>query len=451
MAKVVRASKFRHVFGQPFKKEECYDELRVSRSAWDTNLVSANPSFFAVILEAAGGGAFAAVPWKQTGKWDPKNPIITGHKSAVLDLDWNPFNDNLVASGSEDCTVKIWSIPEGGLKENMTEAAQTLNGHKRKVGTVGFNPVANNILATSSTDYTVKIWDVEKGTCNVNVEGQHPDIITCVDWHSNGSLLATACKDKKLRIIDPRQNKVSQETEGHQGIKGSRVCFLGNKPLLFSVGFTKSSEREMSLWDIRNMSERVHNTNLDSSSGVLMPFFDADTNVLFLAGKGDGNIRYYELTDEKPYLHYLSEYKSNTPARGMAMMPKRGVNVSDCEIVRLIKLGVKTAEPIAFCVPRKSDLFQDDLFPPAFSGEYSLTAEEWLEGGEAEQKRVNLEGGFTRKPSVANFAPVAQEKEKELSDKEVREEYEKLVKRVAYLEAELVKRDVKIKELSNAN
>lgn len=446
---VVRASKFRHVFGQPFKKEECYDELRVSRSAWDTNLIAANPSFFAVCLEAAGGGAFAVLPWKQTGKFDAKNPTITGHKSAVLDLDWNPFNDNLVASASEDCTAKIWNIPEGGLTENMTEAAQSLIGHKRKVGTVNFNPIANNVLATSSTDCTVKIWDIEKGVANFSVDGQHTDIINCVDWQSNGAVLATSCKDKKIRLVDPRQAKVTAEVEGHQGIKGSRICFLGNKNMLFSVGFTKSSEREMSLWDVRNLTERLHNTNLDSSSGVLMPFFDADTNVLFLAGKGDGNIRYYELVDDKPYLHYLSEYKSNTPARGMAMMPKRGVNVSDCEIARMCKLGVKTMEPIAFCVPRKSDLFQDDLFPPAFSGEYTLEADEWFAGGEGEQKRVSLENGFSKKDKpVADFKPVVREAVKELSDKEVREEHEKLQKRVAYLEAELVKRDAKIKELS---
>jgi len=168
----------------------------------------------------------------------------------------------------------------------------------------------------------------------------------------------------------------------------------------------------------------------------------------FLAGKGDGNIRYYELVDEKPYLHYLSEFKSNTPARGMAMMPKRGVDVSGVEIVRLCKLGVKTLEPIGFTVPRKSDLFQDDLFPPAFSGESALTAEQWLGGQDAEQPRISLQGGFAKRERAVDFNPVVQEAKKELSEKELRDEHEKLTKRVAYLEAELVKRDAKIKELS---
>lgn len=88
-----------------------------------------------------------------------------------------------------------------------------------------------------------------------------------------------------------------------------------------------------------------------------MPFFDRDTNVLFLAGKGDGNIRYFELVDESPYIYYLNEFKSSTPQRGMAMMPKRSVNVSECEIVRMLKLGTKTMEPISFQVPRKVFFF----------------------------------------------------------------------------------------------
>jgi len=107
-----------------------------------------------------------------------------------------------------------------------------------------------------------------------------------------------------------------------------------------------------------------------------MPFYDNDTNVMFLAGKGDGNVRYFEIVDESPYVHYLSEFKSNTPQRGGCMVPKRMVNVSECEIVRFLKVGTKTMEPISFQVPRKSDVFQDDIFPDCFSGEFSLSASE---------------------------------------------------------------------------
>lgn len=448
MSRFVRSSKFRHVFGTVAKREECYDELRVTRTAWDSNYVTGNPLYLSVLWESGGGGSFLVLPWQATGKVDAKTPLVSGHKSAVLDLDFNPFNDNLIASVSEDCTGKIWGIPEGGLKETMTEPLQTLSGHKRKVGTVKFSPTANNILATTSTDYSVKIWDIEKGKDILSVDAQHTDIIQSADWNRNGSLFATSCKDKKIRIVDPRTSKIAQEVEGHQGVKGSRIVYLG-MDRLFSVGFTKTSEREFALWDARNLSNKLVSQSVDSASGLLMPFYDEDTKILFLGGKGDGNIRYYEIVDEAPYIHFLSEFKSSTPQRGLAMLPKRCVNISDCEIVKMLKIGVKLLEPISFQVPRKSDVFQDDIFPDCFAGEPALTAEEWLSGKDAEPKTMSLAPGFVQKKTVMEFNPDKQAAPKELSEKELKEENEKLAKRVAYLEAELIKRDAKIKELSS--
>jgi len=450
MSRFVRPSKFRHVFGTIAKREDCFDDLKVTRAAWDSNYVTGNPLYFAVLCEAGGGGSFIVVPWSAAttfkGKVDPKYPFVAGHKSVVLDLDFNPFNDNLIASVSEDCTGKIWGIPEGGFKETATEPLQTLNGHKRKVGTVKFSPTANNILCTSSTDFAVKIWDIERGKDVLTVEAQHTDIIQSADWNRNGSLIATSCKDKKIRVIDPRSNKVIQEGEGHQGIKGSRVIFIGDR--LFSVGFSKNSDREYYIWDARNMANKLSTQSVDTASGLLMPFYDEDTKMLFLGGKGDGNIRYYEVVDEAPYVHFLSEFKSNSPQRGLSMLPKRACKVSENEVVKMLKIGIKLLEPISFQVPRKSDMFQDDIFPDTFSGEPSLTAAEWLSGNNADPKTYSLAPGFVQKKTSQEFNPSKVEVPKELNEKELKDEMEKLQKRVAYLEAELIKKDAKIKELS---
>jgi len=446
MSRFVRSSKFRHVFGTVAKKEDCYDDLRVTRSAWDSNYAAASPLYFAVLYESGGGGSFIVLPYSASGKVDPKAPLVSGHKNPVLDIDWNPFNDSLIASASEDCTSKIWGIPEGGLKETLTEPLQTLTGHKRKVGSVKFSPTANNILATTSTDMSVKIWDIEKGKDVLSVEGQHTDMIQSADWNRNGSFLATSCKDKKIRIVDPRQRKIAQEVEAHGGIKGSRVIYLGMDKL-FSCGFSKTSEREFAIWDARALGTKLAFQSVDSASGLLMPFYDEDTRTVFLGGKGDGNIRYYEIVDDATQIYYLSEFKSATPQRGLCTLPKRAVNTSDCEIVRMLKVGTKTLEPISFQVPRKSDIFQDDIFPDTFSGEPALTADEWLGGQDAEPKTMSLAGGFVKKAPVA-FNPDKQDAPKELSEKEVRAEHEKLKQRVAYLEAEIIKKDAKIKELS---
>jgi len=448
MSKFVRSSKYRHVFGTPNKKENCYDNVKVTRSAWDSNKVKVNPKFVSIIWEAGGGGSVAVIPLDTQGKMKPDLPQITGHKGPVLDTDFNPFNDNLMATASEDAYVKIWQIPDGGLTAHMNDPAQTLQGHRRKVGTADFNPVANNILATSSTDFQLKLWDIEKGNELFNI-GHHSDIIQSVAWNYDGSLLATASKDKKIRVFDPRSNTVAQEAEGHQGVKGSRVIWLGRNNRIFSSGFGKTSERQYMILDHTDLANPLASTNVDNASGLLMPFFDADTNVLFLAGKGDGNIRYYEITEEKDYIYFLSEFKSNVPQVGMGWMPKRGCDVSTCEIARLYKAIGTMVEPISFQVPRKSDMFQDDLFPDTFGGEPSLTADEWASGQNAEPKLVSLAPGFQAPARVAQeFTPVKQVVEDgPKNENELRAEYEKLKNRVSYLEAELVKKDARIKEL----
>jgi len=447
MSRVVRSSKFRHVFGQPAKKENSYDGLKPSRSAWDSNKVTASSKFIAVIWDAAGGGAFAVLDVNNKGKLG-QFPLVTGHSGEVLDLEFSPFHDDIVGSCSDDGYAKLWKIPEGGLTEPMTTPVQSLSGHKRKVGTLNFNPVANNVLATTSTDYTVKIWDVEKGDSVLDVTG-HTDIIQSSGWDYYGKLFSTASKDKKIRTIDPRAGKIVQEIEAHAGVKGMRVLFLGNKDKLFSMGFSKTSERQFSLWEPRKLDTPVRTENIDTAAGIIMPFYDNDTSVLFLAGKGDGNIRYYELVDEAPYIHYLTEFKSATPQRGMGWTPKLAMDLGSCEIARLLKLTGTGVEPISFTVPRKSDIFQDDLYPPTFSGEPSLTSSEWFNGKDGEPKMCKLEPGFVAPKSADSTfkASESAQPKKEKSLHELQRENEDQAKRIAYLEAEIAKKDAKLKEL----
>ena len=54
------------------------------------------------------------LPLSQVGRLDYNAPRVVGHKSAVLDVQFNPFNDNVIASCAEDMLVMVWVIPDGG-------------------------------------------------------------------------------------------------------------------------------------------------------------------------------------------------------------------------------------------------------------------------------------------------------------------------------------------------
>ncbi|KAI8816914.1 uncharacterized protein EV422DRAFT_543554 [Fimicolochytrium jonesii] len=451
MSRFVRASKYRHVFGNSTKRDQCFDNLKVSRSAWDTNLVKANPLFISVNIEASGGGAFAVLSHTNTGKLSDNLAVYNGHTAAVLDTDFNPFNDHVIASASEDTKVMIWTIPQGGPVESISTPAATLTGHGRKVGHVLFHPTADNVLASASADFTIKLWDIATGQEKTELTG-HTEIIQSLSWNYDGSLLATTCKDKKLRVFDVRANKVVQEAVGHQGIKGARVQWMGNADRFVTTGFSRTSDRQVYIYDSKNLSAPLKQENIDTASGLLMPFFDADTSMLYLAGKGDGNIRYYEWVDDEKGLYFLSEYKSADPQRGLSFLPKRAVNVSETEIARAYKVHPTLVEPISFKVPRKSDAFQSDLYPETLGAEPSLTADEFFSGKTSPPKLISLETGFaaatTAKEFVTTAKPVEAVNEKvPTTEKEYQDAYHALRKENEDLKNQISNRDARIRQL----
>lgn len=148
----------------------------------------------------------------------------------------------------------------------------------------------------------INLWDL---TAQKEVFGsnEHPDVIQSLNWKLDGTLMTTSCKDKVVRIIDPRSNvPITLCADSHQSIKDSRVVWLGDQSRILSTGFDAARLRQIIIRDLRNFNVPEKTLELDCSTGVLMPLYDPDTNMLFLAGKGDTTIAYMEVTDKDPYL-----------------------------------------------------------------------------------------------------------------------------------------------------
>lgn len=326
---------------------------------------------------------------------------VEGHTGSVLDMDFNPFDDSMFASASEDSLIKLWSIPEDweptdskGLAkqgDNLTESLVDLVGHRKKVTLLRFHPGASNVLASTSADYTVKVWDVEKAEAISTYDGFGDNLIQDVVWDTKGDVMATSCKDKSVRFIDPRVGTLAREIkQAHDGLKSMKLTFLGETGKFMTTGASKS--REVKVWDLKNLSQPLTTEVIDTSSGALLPLYDQDTNVLYLCGKGDGIIRPYEFEDKGPYLHKLNDgFRSNTPAKGMCFVPKRGLDVMQCETARILKVTNNDGiHPLSWTVPRKSDAFQDDIFPDCPSAIPAHSSDEWLAGSSKLPKTMSL-------------------------------------------------------------
>ena len=382
--KIVRSTFYRHVFGTPYPKKDCIQEISPSRTNSDGNLIKCSSKYYGITISGVGG-RLATVPTTFKGRL-PTNYCSIESGSVIIDFDFSPFDPYLLGTGHEDGRVKIWKLPTefDFNAPNIKDSEKDLVGHKRKILNVLFNNSAPGVLLSSSMDFDYKLWDIETGKDVIHFNNAHSDIINNADWSWEGYRFVSSSKDTSIKIFDARNTGHILETKGHGNSKTSKVCWLGDREKILSAGFANDSSRELLLYDTRNFTTPLKKLIVDKGVGALNPYFDRDTGVLLLAGKGETTVRFYEITDDEPLIHNLTIYNTTVPQADVSYLPKSQVDVKECEMVRMIKLTNDSIEPVQFKVPRtRKEFFQDDIFPPSRQTEPVLSTSEWFSFKEA--------------------------------------------------------------------
>ncbi|KAL4706423.1 hypothetical protein ACJJTC_010906 [Scirpophaga incertulas] len=361
MAWRFKASKYKNAAPIVPKPEACIRDVCVGSYQTYGNNICASASFMAFNWEHVGS-SMAVLPLDDCGRKSKIMPLLHAHSDTITDMQFSPFHDGLLLTGSQDSLVKVWHIPPEGLKESLSSPECTLSQKQRRVENVGFHPVADGLIHVAS-GHELALWDLTKQK-EAFINRDHSEVIQSTSWKKDGKLLATSCKDKKLRVIDPRSaSPVLEIANSHQNIKDSRVVWLGDQDRILTTGFDSARLRQIMIRDVRNLSQTQKTLELDCSTGILMPLFDPDTNMLFLAGKGDTTILYMELTDREPFLIEGLRH-SGEQTKGACLVPKRALRVMEGEVNRVLQLTGSSVVPIMYQVPRKSYRdYHADLYP----------------------------------------------------------------------------------------
>ncbi|XP_073350573.1 coronin-7 [Pagrus major] len=387
-------SKFRHIQGAVMHRDTHITNLRGLNltTPGESDGFCANSQRVAVPL-AISGGQIAILERSQPGRL-PDTSIPTIQNSVnVVDFSWDPFDTHQLAVAGDDAKIRVWQIPEGGLTEMLTEPEVILQGHTEKIYSIKYHPLASGLLVSSSYDLTVRLWNVDSGD-EVKILSGHQDQIFGMAWSPDGKLLATVCKDGKVRIYDPRKSTDPvQEGPGPEGHRGARVVWVCDGKYLLVSGFDSRSERGLYLYSTDSLSTgSIASAMVDVSPSTLIPFYDPDTSVVILTGKGDTRVHIYEVMPEAPHFMQCSSFNSPEPHKGLAFLPKKECNVRDVEIAIGLMLTKTTIEPVAFRVPRvKKEFFQDDVYTDtAVCWEPALSASAWLAGMNGHHKKISL-------------------------------------------------------------
>ncbi|AWP18940.1 putative coronin-7-like [Scophthalmus maximus] len=387
-------SKFRHIQGAVMHRDTHITNIRGLNltTPGECDGFCVNRQRMAVPL-AISGGQIAVFERSQPGKL-PDTALPTIQNSVnVVDFSWDPFDTHRLAVAGDDAKIRVWQVPEGGLKETLTEPELILQGHTEKIYSIKFHPLASGLLVSSSYDLTVRLWNLESGG-EVKILTGHQDQVFGMAWSPDGKLLATVSKDGKVRIYDPRKSTAPvQEGPGPDGPRGARILWVCEGKYLLVSGFDSRSERQLCLYSADSLSSgAIASTQVDVSPSTLIPFYDPDTSVVILTGKGDTRVLIYEIVPEEPYFMDCSCFNSPEPHKGLAFLPKTECNVRDVEIAVGLMLTKATVEPVAFRVPRvKKEFFQDDVYTDTAEWwKPALTASAWLSGSNGQHKKISL-------------------------------------------------------------
>jgi hypothetical protein len=119
----------------------------------------------------------------------------------------------------------------------------TLTGHANGVFHVAYSP-DGKLLATASKDRTVKLWDAASGKEVRTLTGHAGDVYSSA-FSPDGQLLASASEDKTVRLREVVSGKELRVLHGHSGdVYG--LAFSPDGKLLASA----SGDKEVRLWDV---------------------------------------------------------------------------------------------------------------------------------------------------------------------------------------------------------
>ncbi|NXY22631.1 CORO7 protein, partial [Atrichornis clamosus] len=309
------SSRFRHAQGRVLHRDCHLTNLRglSLTTPGECDGFCANHQRVALPLLSAGG-QIAVLELSKPGRL-PDTAVPTIQNSvAVADLTWDPFDPRRLAVAGEDAKIRLWRIPEGGLQETLQEPEAILRGHTEKIYSIRFHPMASNLLVSSSYDMTVRIWELSTGQEVLCLQG-HTDQIFSMAWSPDGKKLATVSKDGRIRLYEPRCSpQPQQEGPGPEGGRGARLVWVCGGDYLLVSGFDSRSERRILLYRAQALREGPLSVlGLDVAPSTLLPFYDEDTSVVFLTGKGDTRVFLYEVTPEPPYFLECNSFTSNEP------------------------------------------------------------------------------------------------------------------------------------------
>ncbi|WP_341761070.1 pentapeptide repeat-containing protein [Candidatus Tisiphia endosymbiont of Thecophora atra] len=174
------------------------------------------------------------------------------HVDVVECISCSP-DEKYIATGSDDCTVRIWNAVESNLLQELTR-------HTNLVSCLSYSP-DGQYLASGSSDKTVKIWNADnpENDSLPKTLVEHTKEIYYLSYSHNGQYLASGSEDQTIKIWNAENGILLQTLEGHT----NKINCLSYSPKGRYLA-SGSEDQTVKIWNAENsilLQTLVEHTN----------------------------------------------------------------------------------------------------------------------------------------------------------------------------------------------
>lgn len=231
---------------------------------------------------------------KKKGKKKKNKPVeqfVEGsHTSAVLSLGWNRCHEVLLASGSADCTVKVWDL-------SAASCAHTFTPHSKEVQSVQWHPTEASLLLSGSMDGTVSLIDARQP--DAAGKWTLPSEVECVSWKALETGVFSVSTDTGLVLeFDARQGAGAAPRfmlDAHT----DACTVVAHNPEVEGLFLTASHDKTVKLWDSKAGQPTLLGQNNLDVGAVFSASFWAESPFIVAVGGETGKLKLWDIRDNQ--------------------------------------------------------------------------------------------------------------------------------------------------------
>ena len=181
--------------------------------------------------------------------------ILLSHTRYISDIDWNPREPHLLASGAHDASLNLWDLRSSGFRKRPALTFNMIVSASQ----VRWNKINTSIIATSH-EGDLKLWDTRKMSTPFQYLSSHIARVYSVDWspHSKDHLV-TSSQDCFVKFFN-----ISSSTKAISSLKTALPVWkakytpFGDGLATVIVPQLQRNDHSLFLWNHKHLDFPVH-------------------------------------------------------------------------------------------------------------------------------------------------------------------------------------------------